>query len=704
MEKEPPETLNLGNLFKAGSGYIGIPLIVLVIMGMVTLPVPPLLLDMLFTFNIALSLLVLLVGVYTLRPLDFAVFPTILLVTTLMRLALNVASTRVVLLKGHEGSDAAGKVIQAFGEVVIGGNYVVGLVVFSILVIINFIVVTKGAGRISEVSARFTLDALPGKQMAIDADLNAGMIDQNEAHERREIVRREADFYGSMDGAGKFVRGDAIAGLLILAINIIGGLCIGIIIHDLDFSSAFSIYALLTIGDGLVAQIPSLLISTAAAMMVTRVSESADVGNQIADQMFSSPKALGVTAVTIIIMGIVPGMPHLAFLTLGGCVGMLAWWSYQRRQQAVVEGGEEAPEEQEKDNKKADPLTWDDVPGVDSLGLELGYRLIPLVNEKQNGKLLSQIKGIRKSMSTKLGFLIPSVHIRDNLGLKPSGYKIYLMGVEAAEGELEPDHMLAINPGEVFGELEGLPTTDPAYGLDAIWIKEDLEDNAISLGYTVVDPATVVATHLGKVISESAHELLGHDEVQQLIDKLAQQSSRLAEELVPKKLSISQVMRVLRELLLENISIKDFKTIASTLLEATERHSHPQLLAGEVRVALKRAIVGDLIGNEQEMSVVTLDEKLEQLMMQAWQQAQQGGQFSPDSLPLEPGVAEQLQRHLPEVNQQLQAEGKAAIMLVAQQLRPMLSRYARLCTQGLHVLSFNEVPENKDVTIVGKVG
>ncbi|WP_062262681.1 flagellar biosynthesis protein FlhA [Endozoicomonas arenosclerae] len=695
-------SLNKDTLKRIGGGYLGIPLIVLITIGMVTLPIPAFMLDMLFTFNIALSLLVLLVSIYTLRPLDFAVFPTILLVTTLLRLALNVASTRVVLLQGHEGSGAAGKVIQAFGEVVIGNNYVVGLVVFFILIIINFVVVTKGAGRISEVSARFTLDALPGKQMAIDADLNAGLIDQKEAHDRREVVRREADFYGAMDGAGKFVRGDAVAGLLILAINIIGGLCIGIMLHNLSFSEAFSIYALLTIGDGLVAQIPSLLLSTAAAIIVTRVSESADVGNQISDQMFSSPRALAVTATIIIVMGLVPGMPHLAFLSLGSVVAAMAWWAYKKNQ--LQESQENSEDQEQEQTPEAGQLTWDDVPPVDPLGLELGYRLITLVDDNQGGKLLTQIKGIRKSLSNKLGFLIPSVHIRDDLGLKPSAYRISLMGVESAEGELEPDKFLAINPGEVFGELTGMPTHDPAYGLEAIWIAEDLQDDAISLGYTVVDPSTVIATHISKVIEENASELLGHDEVQQLLENLTKHSSKLSEELVPKKLSTSQVMRVLRELLLEDVPVSDFKTIASTLLEATERHSHPQMLAGEVRAALKRTIVHNLVGSEQNIPVVTLDEKLEQVMMQAWQQAQQNSQFTPDTLPLEPGISEQLQTHLPEVTRQLMAEGKPAILLVSAQLRPMMARYARLCTEGMKVLSFNEVPENKDITIVGKVG
>lgn len=704
MDKGSSNHLTLQQLLKLGKSQIAIPLAVLVLIAMITLPVPPILLDMLFTFNIALSLLVLLVSIYASRPLDFAVFPTILLVVTLMRLALNVASTRVVLLHGHQGGDAAGKVIQSFGEVVVGNNYVVGVVVFAILVIINFVVVTKGAGRISEVSARFTLDALPGKQMAIDADLNAGLIDQKQALERRSQVTREADFYGSMDGASKFVRGDAMAGLLILAINIIGGLLIGTLKHDLSFGDAFSIFALLTIGDGLVAQIPSLLLSTAAAIIVTRVSESADVGEQINEQLFSSPRALSVTAIILIIIGLVPGMPHIAFVGLGLATGGIAYWLFQ--QQVLNNGDDKKPdiEPAEQPDASDQPLSWDDVPTIDPLGLEVGYRLISMIDKQQGGQMLNQIKGIRKTLSAKLGFLIPSVHIRDNLSLKANTYNITLMGVCVAEGEVEPDKYLAINPGQIYGDLEGKAVTDPAYGLDAIWITSEMQDQGVSLGYTVVDASTVVATHISKVVEEHAYELLGHDETEQWIEKLTQLSPKLAEELTPKKLSVSQLQRVLKELLMDKVQISDLRTIANTLVENADQTTDVLLLAGKVREALKRSIVQNLLGTGTELPVVTLDEKLEQLLLNAHQQAQQSGQYAPDAIPLEPNLNTQLQVNLPEITRQLQSDGRQPIMIVSPVLRPMLARYARVCTNGLNVLSFNEIPDNREILIVGKVG
>ena len=678
---------------------MGIPLIVLITLGMVTLPMPPFILDVLFTFNIALSLLILLVSVYALKPLDFAVFPTILLVSTLLRLALNVASTRVVLLHGHTGGDAAGKVIQSFGEVVIGSNYVVGLVVFFILVIINFVVVTKGAGRISEVTARFTLDALPGKQMAIDADLNAGIINQQEALERRENVRQEADFYGSMDGASKFVRGDAVAGLLILAINIIGGMLIGTLGHGLSAAEAFSVYSLLTIGDGLVAQIPSLLLSTSAAMMVTRVSKAADMGHQVSEQMLSSPNALTLTGIILIIMGLVPGMPHLSFIGLGLTVLMLAWWV---KKHTPTSHNQLKEEEHASDTPTTTP--WDDIPPVDVLRMEVGFKLIALADEKQGGQLLTQIKGIRKSQSRQLGFVIPSVHIKDNLSLKPDGYTIELKGVVVATGEVLANKVLAINPGEVFGELNGKTTKDPAYQLDATWIEPTERESAASLGYTVVDPASVMATHLNKVIEEHACELLGHDETEQLVEKLKHYSPKLADELIPKKLSMSTFSKVLRDLLVEDVSLSDIRTIASALLETSENLKEPWQLTTEVRIALRRRIVQGLVGNEQEIPVVTMTAQLEQIIMQSYQQAKQGANFSPDTLPIEPGVAEQLQNQLPEFTDKLTAEGKPPIMLVNSAMRPAMARYARLCTKGMHVLSFNEIPENKEVIVVGKLG
>ena len=691
----------LGQLSIQANGLrIGIPLVVLMTLGMVTLPVPPFMLDVFFTFNIALSLLILLVSLYSLRPLDFAVFPTILLISTLLRLALNVASTRVVLLNGHMGSDAAGKVIQSFGEVVIGNSYVVGFVVFSILVIINFVVVTKGAGRISEVTARFTLDALPGKQMAIDADLNAGVIDQQKAMERRENVRREADFYGSMDGASKFVRGDAVAGLLILAINIIGGMLIGTLGQGLSAGEAFNIYSLLTIGDGLVAQIPSLLLSTTAAMMVTRVSESTDMGDQVTEQMLSSPKAMILTGAILIVMGLVPGMPHVPFIGLGILVLLVCWWFMKK--QKIAQQDEE--NEQGKENSATDTWSWGDIPPIDTLKIELGFRLISLADEKQGGQLLTQIKGIRKTQSRQLGFLIPSVHIKDNLSLKPDGYVIELKGVTVAEGQVDPTKLLAINPGEVFGVLNGIATKDPAYQLDALWIEQSDRDHASGLGYTVVDPASVIATHLNKIIDEHASELLGHEEVEQLLDKLRHYSPKLADELIPKKISISIFSKVLRELLIEDVAVRDIRTIGSTLLESSENKKETWQLTAEVRVALRRAIVQNLVGHQQTVPAVTMSSELEQVIIQSFQQAVKNSHFSPDALPLEPGVAEQLQQQLPIVTDKLIAEGKTPIMLVNDSIRPAMARYARLCTDGMNVLSFNEIPENKEVIVVGKVG
>src|SRR3989338_2171074 len=534
------------NLSGLKQGNLGIPLLLLVMLGMVMLPIPPFLLDVLFTFSIALSIVVLLVAIYALRPLDFAVFPTILLAATLLRLALNVASTRVVLLNGQDGHDAAGKVIQAFGEVVIGGNYVVGIVVFAILMIINFVVVTKGAGRISEVSARFTLDAMPGKQMAIDADLNAGLIDQPEAKKRRTEVAQEADFYGSMDGASKFVRGDAIAGLLILFINLIGGIAIGILQHDLSFADAGRIYTLLTIGDGLVAQIPSLLLSTAAAIMVTRVSSSEDMGKQVTRQMFASPRALAVAASIMIVMGLVPGMPHVPFVGLGLIAAGAASWIANKQRQVQEQEVQEGQRQQEllpaQRAQEVKELGWDDVTPVDMVGLEVGYRLIPLVDRNQGGQLLARIKGVRKKLSQDLGFLMPTVHIRDNLDLAPSAYRLTLMGVILAEAEIYPDRELAINPGQVYGTLNGITAKDPAFGLEAVWIDPTQRDQAQSLGYTVVDASTVVATHLNQVLHKHAHELLGHEEVQQLMQLLAKSSPKLAEELVPGMISLSTLL------------------------------------------------------------------------------------------------------------------------------------------------------------------
>jgi len=693
----------LKNARGLAQGNLGIPLLLLVILGMVTLPMPPFLLDVFFTFNIALSIVVLLVSIYALRPLDFAVFPTILLAATLLRLALNVASTRVVLLYGHEGGDAAGKVIQAFGDVVVGGNYVVGIVVFLILVIINFVVVTKGAGRISEVSARFTLDAMPGKQMAIDADLNAGLINQDEARSRRQEVTQEADFYGAMDGASKFVRGDAVAGILILVINLLGGLGIGMVQHGLGFDMALQFYSLLTIGDGLVAQIPSLLLSTAAAVMVTRANSSEAMGAQVFRQMFSSPRALSVAAAILFIMGIVPGMPHVAFVGLAIVAAVGAWWIKRREDQRQVEAAAVAEQAEvaaaEKPVEEHRELGWDDVMPVDMIGLEVGYRLIPMVDKMQGGQLLGRIKGVRKKLSQDLGFLVPSVHIRDNLDLLPGAYRVTLMGVIAGEAEIYPDRELAINPGQVFGSLKGVAVKDPAFGLDAIWIEKNQKEQAQTLGYTVVDASTVVATHINQIMQNHAHELLGHEEVQQLLDMLGKSCPKLIEELVPKKLSISALLKVLQNLLMEQVPLKDFRSIAEALAEAVQRTLDPLALTAAVRVALSRLIVQTINGSEPELPVITLEPALEQMLLNSMQQGQ-----GDEGMVLEPGMAERLQRSLAETAQRQEMMGKPSILLVAAPVRPLMAKFVRYGESQIHVLSYQEIPENKKVTIVATVG
>jgi flagellar biosynthesis protein FlhA len=694
------------NIVGLSRGNIGVPLLLLVMLAMMMLPVPPFLLDVFFTFNIALSIVVLLVCVYAMRPLDFAVFPTILLVATLLRLALNVASTRVVLLHGHDGHAAAGKVIQAFGEVVIGGNYVVGIVVFAILMIINFVVVTKGAGRISEVSARFTLDAMPGKQMAIDADLNAGLIDQAGAKARRSEVAAEAEFYGSMDGASKFVRGDAVAGLMILFINLLGGMAVGMFQHGLSFAEASKVYALLTIGDGLVAQLPSLLLSTAAAIMVTRASGSEEMGKQINRQMFGSPKALGVSAGLMLIMGSVPGMPHIAFISLAvvAAGGAYLLWKKQNevKELAVVE----AQRQQDllpspSRNQETKELGWDDVTPIDMIGLEVGYRLIPLVDRNQGGQLLARIKGVRKKLSQDLGFLMPTVHIRDNLDLAPSAYRLTLMGVILAEAEIYPDRELAINPGQVFGTLNGINAKDPAFGLEAVWIELSLRSQAQSLGYTVVDASTVVATHLNQILQKHAHELIGHEEVQQLLQVLGKGSPKLAEELVPGVLSLSSLLKVLQALLAEQVPVRDIRSIAEAIANNAGRSQDTGALVAAVRVGLSRAIVQSIVGVESELPVITLEPRLEQILLNSLQKAGMGQE---EGVLLEPSMAEKLQRSLIDACQRQEMQGQPAILLVAGPVRAMLSRFGRLAVPNLHVLAYQEIPDNKQVTIVATVG
>jgi len=692
---QPTQAVDLSNMVRAVG--LGTPILILLLLAMMVLPLPPLALDLLFTFNIALSLMVLLAAVYALRPLDFAVFPTILLIATLLRLALNLASTRVVLLEGHTGTDAAGQVIKAFGDFVVGGNYAVGLVVFAILVIINFVVVTKGAGRVSEVSARFTLDAMPGKQMAIDADMNAGVLSQEEARVRRADVAREADFYGSMDGASKFVRGDAIAGLLILFINIIGGLVIGMAQHDLSLSVAAENYILLTIGDGLVAQIPSLLLSTATAIVVTRVSDSSEMGDQILTQLLSSSKSLYITAAVIGSLGLVPGMPNFVFLSIAAALVGLGMFLTQSRTE-TTERAEAATLEALPAPKPVDEeLSWDDVPQTDMIALEVGYRLISLVDKAQGGELLGRIRSVRKKLSQDLGFLLQSVHIRDNLDLNPNHYQIQVMGVPVANGVIYPGKEMAINPGQVFGELNGIAAKDPTFGLDTVWIEPAQREEAQSLGYTVVDAGTVIATHLSQILKDHAHEFLGHDEVQQLLDNLAKSAPRLVESLVPNLLSLGAVLKVMQNLLAEQVPIKDVRSIAEALADGALKSQDPDALTTGVRIALSRTIYEQINGLAPELEVLSLEPRLEQMLQDAVRGQQQ-------SMGLEPGLAEQMLQQINEGVIQMENQGKPAVLLVASTIRLWLASLVKSNNKGLHVLAYDEIPAEKRIRVVGTVG
>ncbi|MEY4761017.1 MAG: hypothetical protein RLZZ200_873 [Pseudomonadota bacterium] len=686
---------NLSRLLRSG---LGVPVGILAVLAMVIVPMPPVALDVLFTFNIALSLVVLMGVFYVARPLEFGVFPSVLLLATLLRLALNVASTRVVLLHGHTGTGAAGHVIESFGEFVVGGNYAVGVVVFIILTIINFVVVTKGAGRISEVTARFTLDAMPGKQMAIDADLNAGLINQDQARERRNEVRIEADFYGSMDGASKFVRGDATAGILILVLNIVGGLAIGVMAHDMAVGDAARTYTLLTIGDGLVAQVPALLLSTAVAIIVTRVSGQQDMGGEIGKQL-GQPRALYVAAGVIALMGMIPGMPNLAFLFFAAFCAGVAFLLQKSREAAAARAAEEinvppvpvvTPEQRD--------LSWEDVRPVDLLGLEVGYRIVPLVDPAQGGDLLARVKGVRRKLTQELGFLVPAVHIRDNLEFSPSLYRINLSGVPVGEGTIHPDKDLAINPGSVFGKLTGIETKDPAFGMDAVWIDPAQRDHAQTLGYTVVDPSTVIATHLQHVVQQHAHELLGHEEVQQLLNALSKTAPKLVEDLVPKLLPLNVVVRVLQSLLAERVPVRNMRTIIETLADHAPRTQDPQALVAQVRVALGRQIVQELAGLKDELPVITLDPDLEQLLQNS---LASGSGATPG---LEPGLAERLQQRLNDATRRQEMLGEPAVLLVPPVLRSSLARFVRAGVQGLQVLAWNEIPDSRKVRLVTAVG
>jgi flagellar biosynthesis protein FlhA len=682
-----PALQNLQQRFAQNKGAVAgaaAPLLVVAILAMMVLPLPPWLLDILFTFNIAIALMVMMVAAYMLKPLDFAAFPSVLLLTTLMRLSLNVASTRVVLLQGHTGAGAAGSVIEAFGHFLIGGNFAVGLIVFAILVVINFVVVTKGAERIAEVSARFALDAMPGKQMAVDADLSAGIIDEKEAKRRRAEVGEEADFFGSMDGASKFVRGDAIAGIMILFINIIGGFAVGMAQHGLSAGQAADSYILLAVGDALVAQIPGLLISVAAAMVVSRVGKEDDLGKQIATQMFVSPRVLGITAGVLGVLGLIPGMPNLVFLSVAGLLGYIAW-TLAHKPEPVAEAAAPTPQGDGE-------ASWDDLQPVDQLGLELGYRLIALVDKNRSGDLLTRIKGVRRKFAQEIGFLPPPVHVRDNLELKPSGYRISLRGVVVGEGEAFPGMHLAINPGGISTPLIGTATTDPAFGLPAHWIDERQKEAAQMAGFTVVDSETVMATHLSHLMQVHAARLLSRTETQQLVEHVAKQAPKLIEEVVPKMVSIAVFQKVLQLLLEEGVHIRDIRSIIETLAEHATTVTDPAELAKRVRVSLSPAIVQQIYGPQKELSVIAIDPPLERLLMQALGNTANGPA-------LDPGVADMLTRNAADVAMKQEETGVPACLLVPDAIRNSISRLVRRTAPRLQVLSHSEIPETHSIRI-----
>ena len=671
---------------------LAVPMLAVVVLAMMLLPLPAPVLDFLFTFNIASSLLVLLVAVYTVKALDFAVFPTVLLVTTLMRLSLSVASTRAVLLHGHTGTDAAGKVIEAFANFLIGGNYAVGIIVFAILTVINFMVVTKGAGRIAEVSARFALDAMPGKQMAIDADLNAGQIDQAEARRRRQEVSREADFYGSMDGASKFVRGDAIASILILVINLVGGLIIGVVQHSLPLATAANNYVLLAIGDALVAQVPSLVISVAAGLLVSRVGDgNDDIGKQIASQLFSLPRALGLVALIVGVLGVIPGMPHIAFLPLAAMLGYVSFKLSVAAKEAPASAEEVVPAAAGDGD-----ATWEDVQPVDILSLEVGYKLIQLVDKSNGGDLLMRIKGVRRKFAQEIGFLPPPVHVRDQLDLRPNNYRIGLKGVTVGTGEAYPGMWLAIDPGHADVRLNGMQTRDPAFGLNAYWIQSSEKDMAQAAGYTVVDASTVVATHLHHLMQLYAWRLLGRGEVQQLLDHLAQYSPKLVEDVVPKLVPVPMFQKVLQNLLEESVHIRDLKTIVESLAEHGAKIQDPGELTREVRVALAPAIVQGIFGPSADLSVAALDPALESLLMQSFGPGSNGA--------LDPSVADFLATEAARICQQQEALGLPACLLVPDRIRPQVAAMVRKAAPRLRVLAHAEIPDTHTIRIGQLIG
>ena len=683
---------------------IATPAFLLTLLAMIMLPLPPVVLDVLFTFNIVLALIVILTSVSTRRPLDFSVFPTVILGTTLLRLALNVASTRVVLLHGHEGTNAAGHVIEAFGNVVIGGNFVVGIVVFVILMIINFVVVTKGSERISEVSARFTLDALPGKQMAIDADLNAGLINQEKAQLRRKEVAAEADFYGAMDGASKFVRGDAIASILILLINMIGGVAIGALMHDLSFGDAFRQYALLTIGDGLVAQVPALLLSAAAAILVTRISDSGDFEQQVGGQLLANPSVLYSAAGVMLILAMVPGMPSLFFMVFAAAIGYVGW-KLAREQVAPPDESNVAAIEAALRDDRVPELDWQQLPVVQPITITVGYKLVHLVDKAQGEVLTKRIKGVRQSLSEQMGLLLPPIGVRDDLTLRPNQYAIAINGTVVAEGEVVAECLMAIPSPNVYGEIDGIPGIEPAFGMAVTWIDPEQKAHALGQGYQVVEVPSAIATHTSKVARDYMAELFRHEDVPALMERLTALSPKLAGAL-DKALTHTQLLRVFRVLLAENVSLKDIVVIATTLVDSSETTKDPILLAAEVRCALRRQIVSSLYGKKKDMPAFNLSGELENMLLGSLNQARQnnGGKVVLDNYPIDPQLLQQLQLNMPVAREQMKQQHTPPLLLVLPQIRPLLARYARLFAPGLHVLSYNEIPENREVSIIGTVG
>ncbi|AOS15208.1 flagellar biosynthesis protein FlhA [Xanthomonas oryzae pv. oryzae] len=692
-----PAPMNARRVMELLRNGLGAPLALMAMLAMLMVPLAAPVLDALFTFNIAISLMVLLAVVYVQRPLEFTIFPIVLLMTTMLRLALNVASSRVILINGQDGHAAAGKVIEAFGQFVIGGNYAVGIVVFAILTIINFVVITKGAGRVSEVTARFILDAMPGKQMAIDADLNAGLLTREEAKARREEVREEADFYGAMDGANKFIRGDAIAAIMILFINLVGGMAVGMLQHGMSFMDAASTYTLLSIGDGLVAQLPALLVSSSVALLVTRASRAQDMRGAMVSQVFGQHRALAVAAAILGLVGLVPGMPNVAFLTLGLILGVIAWKMYKR---SLVVASTGAPATDPKAAAAATAaqasaeLSWDELRPIDPLGLEVGYRLIPLVDKNQGGELMARIKGVRRKLTQDIGFLVPPVHIRDNLELSANAYRLLVHGVPVATAEIYSDRELALDPGGALGQLDGIPGKDPAFGLDATWIQPHQRAYAESMGYTVVDPATVVATHLSHLIREHAPELLGHEEVQQLLATLAKTAPKMVEDLTPKALPLSVVVRVLQNLLIEKIPVRQLRKIVEALVEHAPHSQDPATLTAAVRTSLGRFIVQEIAGMSAELPVFTLAPQLERVL----QESTHG-----NGVALEPGLAERLHQSLAECVGKQEARNEPAVVLVPGQVRAALARLVRHSVPSLSVLAYSEVPEDKRLKLVGTI-